>query len=248
MEDFVERGTGYELLWHLEQSDGARADDPALLERLGYFFDESVNHERITETLDWLSGRVTRTWTMEDFAFAPPSQSKKGKRGEAHKQAHRNLDHVLWQFTRYLHEAVGAPWVKAELARSQMLDYLIQRQEQKLEQQDNLFGSTLLSPEPIKPFAPVTHLLCPDAERLDRYFARGLGGFSLRRFAAFAHLEFTPHWVRFLVAQGLLTQTEAEAALHSLKTVAENMLPFLRNEIDPALVLRHWEMSLAPRD
>ena len=150
---------------------------------------------------------------------------------------------MLLQFTRYLHVEAGVPYIKAEIAARELHRYLINRQQDKLEYQEGMFEGVMRSAgkrrDPVKKFAAVTLPLCPDPERLDRFFAEGMGMLSLRRFAFFAFIELTPLWVRFLVTQGLLAADAAEAALHSLKKVAEDMRPVIRQEIEPAQVLRH---------
>jgi hypothetical protein len=242
IDEFATRAAQYEMLWHIEQTFGSEANDLALLERLRFFAGDELDPERTAETLRWLRGQTTPAWTLQDFAFIPPHSDKvkQAEREEANRLPSQNLFHLTLQFMRYLNDDCGVPLSKAEIASQKLHEYLIDRREGKLEAQPGLFETARQT----KSFPPVAHPLCPDRERLDRFLVKDFGFLSLSRHAAFALVELTPLWVRFLVAQALLTAEAGEQAFHQLKPLTRDLHPFIGTRVDETQWLQYWGAKL----
>lgn len=252
-QSFGDQAIQFEIMDFLEQTPVPAQNDPALLERIRWW-GVDIDAERIAEIVAWQSGQLERRWVEPDFrlrsrkrraqracdADRDESDDETASFGDEVDPGAQNLLHLTLQFVRYAHRIERWTFSKAELARSEIYRFVVQRQTGELEYRESMLDTALRESgrkrAAIKRFKPYTHLLCPDRERLDRYVAGLLGPLQARRYAAAALLESIPAWLRFLQGQGLIGGEECQRTLHELRSLAAHVLRLFKGmRDDPAL-------------
>jgi hypothetical protein len=224
--EFAERAVTYELFHHLLSMPSPPGEDPILLERIAFFFEEP-RIPYLIKYVDHATGSADRSWTLSDFEILPVGNKKRRPRedGDKNEQEARvssdpgtnNLFYLSVEFLGYLHREEGVPYTKGELARKELVHYLVQRGLGELEPGDELFERGPRGHKPKTLASRVTHPLCPDRASLDRYLAGLVGfmnGFYVR---ASASLELVPAWLCFLERRQLLETGQRQQTLASLK-------------------------------
>jgi hypothetical protein len=152
--------------------------------------------------------------------------------------ARRNLFHLSQEFLGYLRRESGVPYTRGELAREQVVRYILARFDGKLQPGQSLLGQ-VLHPKPAKakpgPRPPV-HPLCPDRDTLDRHLVHLLGFFNPQYYKAAALFESIPDWLRFLESRGLIDAKQRETTLRDVSGLAADLLKIWSSDTyDPAL-------------
>ncbi len=225
--EFVNRAISYESFARLEQQPDLQADDAELLNRLRTERDK----EKFAEYLGYLSGRHLPEWALADCTLPSISHKEKSWWEEEDEEEeepavapeYHNLHLLTVAFIHDWHTTERTPYTKAELARSHIYSYLMQRHRGDLAPVDDF----PFSQRPVKRKRKKqrdqpadSHPLCPDRQTLDRYMALLIGFLSGRYHAAGALLEAVPAWLRFLQKYELIDGDQAGEALASLKKLA----------------------------
>ncbi len=249
---FAHRAIQYEILDFIERTSMPSGDDPQLLERVKFYWPEGVDMERLGTVVAWQAGLLERRWREKDFV---PRLARRPSRGEWDEDegdadedesaegmdpAVLNLLDLMAQFVGHAHRVEGRPFCRVELARGAIHNFLTRRQEGGLEYRESMLDSAMREAGrkhgKIKRFKPYASRLCPDYERLDRYVAGLLNGFTVDPYAVVALLDGMPVWVRFLHAQGLLSVEACRKTLQELQPLAGHVLRiFLERRFDPAV-------------
>lgn len=245
IEEFSVHAVQYELLNYAAQADAPDANDPALLDRVKFYYGDEFGVDRMAAELNFLTGRATRQWTMDDFTFDQPSRhSRKKSRGKEEDAAgEENLLNLIMQFIGYAHRVGGAPYSKAMMAGIEINSFIQQRHAGELEQDDSGYGSSGRKRGARKESGVYDHLLCPDRSRLDHYLANMLNMFNYKPHRAAATMELVPAWMRFLQTQGLIDAQLRKQTLDDLKPLAGELSKlFDKVDSDPALreAIKRW--------
>jgi hypothetical protein len=259
IDEFNERALQYETLNYIAKTPEPKGDDPALLERLVFFAGEGLDVDRMRVIVGQLSGRTEHRWVMDDFKLAPPKRRSRddwdGETGEEEvneaskpDSARINLYDLTLQFVNYAHRIEDVAWTKANLASSEIFNFIVRRNAGELEYRESMLDSALRSAGqkrgPIRKFKRYEHLLCPDRERLDTFLAENLQILNHQPHKVAAAMELIPAWMRFLETQGLLDAILRKETLENLKPLAGCLLKAfdtLRSS-DPTLheALKRW--------
>jgi len=249
IDEFNERAIHYEILNYIAKTPDPKGDDPALLERLRFFAGDSLDVDRASVIVGYLSGQTERQWTMDDFKLAPPKRRSRrdwDDEEEDEKEASKpdparvNLYDLTLQFVSYAHRVEGVAWTKANLASHEIFSFFARRNARELEYRESMLDSALRSTEhkraPIKKYNRYDHLLCPDRERLDKFLAEKLQFLNQQPHKVAAMAELIPAWMRFLQMQGLVDAKLRSEILKSLKPLAGDLLKSIDNfHNDPTL-------------
>lgn len=221
------RATDHLIFAYLQQADTADAADPQLLARLRAFFD--IDAAGLARYVTTLTGETHTSWQVSDFD--PAAQE------DARAAAH-NLSTLLIECLAYLRQQEGVAYSKGNLLRQQLPAYFSARRTGQLAPRRD-FTDLLRGNRPLPDFGQAQeppHPLCPDRATLEVYLSRLLHFAKPQPYPAAALFELTPAWLRFLVARGLLTNTQQEATLQALRGMETEMAAFWReNSSDPAL-------------
>ena len=150
-----------------------------------------------------------------------------------------NLYYLSVEFLGYLRREEAVPYTKGELARSNLLEYILERHDGELEPDDSPFGGRKPS-DKRKPKTSSARrtLLCPDRGTLDRFLVRFLSFFSFQRYPAAATFELVPAWLRFLESRGLIDAEQRTQTLSELRGLATDLHKvWEKHTADPALGL-----------
>lgn len=192
----------------LERNPAATADDPALLAGLEDFFE--FDQEWLTNRLTHLTGQARGAWTREDF--------KSG-----HAEYRQNLIDLSFEFVRHLRREKGVPYCKGDLAREQICEYLLKREQGKLGKQDRKLKITPL---------------CPDHATLDYFLGVLLNMINFQIYKAVATLELMPAWLDFLASRQLIADNAPAQILKPLAPLHASLLQICDEyDDDPALAL-----------
>lgn len=252
---FANRAIQYEILETIEHTPMPSGNDAQLLEQIEFYWPDGVDTERLATVVAWQAGLLARRWREEDFVLRPARRVARGEwdhddgdedenTGESESAevdpAVLNLLDLMAQFVGYAHRVEGRSFCRAELARGEIHNFLIQRQDGGLEYRESMLDRAMRDAGrkrgKIKRFKPYASRLCPDYERLDRYVASVLNGFTVDPYAVVALLDGVPVWVRFLHAHGLLDTEACRKALQELQPLAGHVLRIFRERrFDPAV-------------
>ncbi len=240
--EFVDQAFSYETFSRLEQQPDLQADDAELLSLLR----TELNTKNFTEYLDYLSGRQLPRWTLEDCTLPPIPPKQKGAWKEDEEESANtapesdNLHLLTIAFIHDWHIAEGTSYSKAELARSQIIRYLVERQRGDLEPVDKFpfsQGQKKKERKKLSSQSSASHPLCPDPQTLNRYMVLLIGFLSGRLHTAGAMLEAVPAWIRFLEKYDLLDGDQATEALASLKKLAADWMTAVETATSDPLLL-----------
>jgi len=249
IEEFCVHAAQYEVLNYALQADAPEANDPALLDRVKFFYGDELDVGRMAADLDSLTGKATRAWTMDDFKLDQPrSRSHKRPRAkdadaEASAAGEKSLSNLTMQFVGYAWRMEGVPHSKAIMAGVAIDSFILERHAGELEQDEGGYGSSGRKRGAVKGGGYFGHLLCPDCKRFDHYLAKMLGMFNYQPYRAAAAMELVPAWMRFLQTQGLVDAEMRKRTLVDLKPLAGEVRKIFDNiHSDPALreAIKRW--------
>jgi hypothetical protein len=231
LSEFAGRGVNCELFARLEEVPALDATDPELPGRVA-FFDQPYPPEGLAERLDFLTGRRATAWAAEEFALERGNKGKgRAARREREKVLRPRFEQLSQEFLRHLRHREGVPYPRGELARKALVDYLLARLSGDLGH-----GKRKEGPDP-------GDALLPDADTLDGFLGRSLGGDEGELYGAAAFFEALPAWLRFLESKGLATAGQHRRALEELRPVRESLLPTFEEDMSdpsPAKALAAW--------
>lgn len=207
--------------------------------------------DRLENFIARAGGLTSDQWTMDDFQFVPPPPPRSWYEEEdeeaAVDPAVMHLSDLSSEFLHYARHKEQIPVTKADLARENLVRYILDRHRGELTDEKNA-----TRPRPKKRLkkaskgkhTDVTNVLLPDAKTMDRYLTRFFGFLGNRHYQGAALFELIPTWVRFLESKGLTTTEEGSAALKSLQALSQSVVKILEGyESDPTLAenLRGWQ-------
>lgn len=243
VDEAINNAINYETFLLLEQQPHLQPDAAALPDPIR----DKLNLERFTEYVDYLSGRQLPRWTLADCVPPPISHEEKSWWEEEDEEEeepavapeYHNLHLLTVAFIHDWHTAERTPYTKAELARSHIYSYLMERHRGDLAPVDD----PPFSRRPVKRKRKKqrdqpadSHSLCPDRQTLDRYMALLIGFLSGRYHAAGALMEAVPAWLRFLQKYELIDGDQAGEALASLKKLAADWKNAVETATDDPLL------------
>ena len=202
---------------------------------------EDLLRDGLADFLSRASGRVSDSYALADFLFRP-----KPKRGEwiegidedeeeAEDPAAVALRNLGSEFLHYAHEVESVPFTKAELARRNLVLYVLERDRGELEERRSMWDAPK-SKRKADRSTSFTNVLLPDHATLDRYLTRFFGFLSMGTYEGAAFFELIPTWSRFLQAKGLVAEEEAHAALRSMQALSQSMVQLMEKfDTDPVL-------------
>ena len=244
--NFANKAFSYETVALLLENPDLTADDPVLMERVEPFIDPDP--DLFSPYLDYLTGRKLPQWTIEDFAFAPPSPPRcdywydeEEDEEEEEDTAVTNLRWLFFAFVYYLHTVENVSYPKADMARREFFKYFLQRHEGDLDSQENnwLQPTWRKPPKRKRKKKKGRRPLCPDRQTLDRYMSRRIGFMSSRFFAASALFEMVPAWLRFLQKYQIIDAAQQEQTLLKLKGLDTEWLSVLEHAVSDPLLLEN---------
>jgi hypothetical protein len=187
---------------HVEHNPSLTADEPALTEEIKGYVDLKL--DKFAQHLDTVTGRTQRAWTMHDFRFEVATGGRRWDRDDEPSvianAATDNLSQLMDQFTAYLHREEGIAYPKAELAREQIHQYILDRLAGRLRKRRSMLEE-MMSPRRARrepPLRPPEHPLCPDRATLDTFLAKRLDFMAPQYHRVAATFGLVPAWLRFL--------------------------------------------------
>ena len=232
------------LYERLERTPDLDGSDPQLIEQTKYFLDD-LQLDWLKGYVDQTSGRASRNWSLSDFDIKPTKKTK-AKRTEARDipQATNQttgedaLIEFSYKFVGYAHAHDGFSYTKAELARQNIVSYLIDRKAGRLETKESAKNKAQ-TPD---------HPLCPDRNTLSRFLTGMLTMLNFQRYDVAATMELLPSWLRFLETRGLIEPTQRESAMADIGNLHTELLAaFEPSNEDPLLAenFRKWPENVA---
>lgn len=196
--------------WLERAAAGRPAEFDELSDSMREFFPD-LDIPGFREFLERINGETVTSWTMKELS---PARKSRG-----------NLGLLSQEFLGYLRRREGVPFTKGRLACFELVDYLIERYDGELKGKgtERKRGRKYTT----------SHVLCPDADTLDRFLARKTSIFSRKPHRIAAILELVPAWLRFLESRGLLEDCRKEdilAELLSVRTTWDKILAKLSHD------------------
>ncbi len=247
VQEFGETAGDYEIFSYLEQAPAPAGDDPVLVERLGDYL-EDLRIDKLVEYVEHVTGKRKDGLVLGQFDLGPPPPKKRSGWNDEEDEVYPPAEWQLrlhWlsqEFLGYLRREEGVPYTKGELARSDLVRYLIDRARGELQDRDG-------AKQPKKATVPGGHPLCPDRLTLDRFLARYFGFLSFRKHRPAALFELLPAWLRFLESRDLLTGEQRQKALEDLRPLSHDLRrAFQTYYNDPSLeaAMRAWDEAPKP--
>ena len=193
---------------------------------------------------------------MSDFQFKPFQPHSRDKFDEDEDedleeeerypldQTRQNLHDLGVEFLGFLRREEGVSYTKAELGRQEIVQYLLDRFDGRLEPRKSMFDAVLRKkPKPKSTRRPPEHVLCPDRQTLDRYLADLINILNYQPHKTVAVLELVPAWLRFLETRQLIDTQQRKKTLTVLRGLDTDLLKVLAEPTaDPALAegLKPW--------
>ena len=232
------------LYERLEQTPDLDGGDPQLIEQMMYFVDD-LQLDWLKGYVDQTSGRSSRNWSLSDFDFKPTKKTK-AKRTQAldkHQATNQTtgedaLIEFSYEFVGDAHRHDGFSYTKAELARQNIVRYLIDRKAGRLETKESA-KNKVQSPD---------HPLCPDPNTLSRFLTRMLTMLNSQNYDVVATMELFPSWLRFLETRGLIEPTRRESTIADIGNLHTELLSeFGPSNEDPVLAenFLKWPENIA---
>lgn len=255
IDHFARQAANYAVFDRLDGQASLDPGDPELLEELEVYF--KMHPGRFPRYVAHLTGEVERCWTLDDFELAhyrEPSGglldeldefagfAEKNMEGEVDQDLNpgrQNLFHLTVEFLGYLRREEGVPYPKGELAREQILQYILNRYDGELEPRESPLEA-LMRPgkrkAPKRKASRPDHLLCPDHSTLEHFLAQLLHFVNPQRYKAAATFELVPSWLRFLESRQLIDAQQRKKTLYELQGLDSELLKiWKRYPDDPAL-------------
>ncbi len=207
--------------------------------------------DQLAEFIAWAGGLKHGTWTLDDFDFVPPPPKRDMWYEEDEPEpepdpAVTHLRNLSSEFLHYARHTEHIPLTKADLARENLVNYILERDRGELTDNESSRGSGRLKRSKKgrgKQNAQNNHVLLPDHKTLDRYLLRFYGFLALNTHEGAAFFELIPAWLRFLQSKGLVEQSEGDDALRSLQALSQSMVKIMEGRSDPlpAVNMRKWQ-------
>ena len=242
VDEFTTRAVNYVIFDTLERTSTPDAGDPGLLAAIAPY--AAADPQRLARYLAHLLGQAGQHWTMDDFKIERRRRSRSMSDDEdedagRQDEGSENLYYLSVEFLGYLRREEAVPYTKGELARGNLLEYILERHDGELEPDDSPFGGRKPSDKrKPKTSSARRSLLCPDRGTLDRFLVRFLSFFSFQRYPAAATFELVPAWLRFLESRGLIDAEQRTQTLSELRGLATDLRKvWEKHTADPALGL-----------
>ena len=265
IDEFSSQAINCVLMAYSLQTAEPDANDPNLVEQLDYY--HPTEPEYVQQFLTHLTGQSQRDWSLDDFDFQPRRQRRQRDifdefdedDGESAPRpvdrARRNLFNLSIEFLGYLHRDENVPLSKGELARCQLIEYILQRYDNQLEPRESMFDleprrskKRRRKPKRRQP----SHALCPDQATLDRFLGEMMNFINPQFYKAAATFELLPAWLRFLESRDLIDAAQHRETRQQLQSLVPSMRQIWENRLDDRNLLqgfqRYWESeeSAAP--
>lgn len=237
-----------ELYAYCTENAAPRPDDAAFISRMREDF-KNIDEAWLKRAIVHLTGPATN-WLPAQFALLQPQAARKKKHDkELPREATENLVNLSFEFVAQLHRTAGMPYTKAELARDNLVEYLLRRASNEItprnlpvDRQDNPRSANRVE----APHQP----LCPDRSSLESYLADLTAAVSYRNHAIAAAMELLPAWLQILESRQLLSAEEHRAALDHLRPLIRKVVHFFKGLPDaPGLaqaVDQAWSDARSP--
>jgi len=260
VEEFAIKTVKFLIFDYLEQHGADASGRSKLFKRLASY--SEIVPERIANTMALIAGQAGRQWTREDFTFPPKLKSRDdgGKAISLPETVQDNLFDLSVDFQGHLWREEKVPLVKSELAREELVVYLVERLAGELEPRKSMFEAVVHPRRPGPPKRSPTfylsgdddsvHWLCPDRTTLDAFLAQLLDFLSVFPYKVSALYEAIPSWLGFLESRQLISASARSQTLRDLHGLKSGLLSILRKvQSDPALLsaIENWEKETSPR-
>lgn len=254
IEEFAIKTVKFLIFDYLEEHGAEVSGHSKLFKRLESY--SEIVPERIAKTMALLAGQAARQWTREDFTFTPKLKSRDGggKAISLPKAVQDNLFDLSVDFQGYLWREEQVPLTKSELAREDLVVYLVERLAGELEPRKSMFDAVVHSrrPGPLKRSPTFylsgdddsVHWLCPDRTTLDAFLVRFMDFILVLPYKITALFEIIPSWLGFLESRQLISASARLQTLRDLQGLKSELLGVLRKvQPDPALLsaIENWE-------
>ena len=227
------------LYERLEQTPDLDGGDPQLIEQTTYFLDD-LQLDWLKGYVDQTSGRTSRNWSLSDFDIKPTkitkakrTETRDIRQGSNPTTGEDALIEFSYEFVGYAHRHDGFSYTKAELARQNIVGYLIDRKAGRLETKESAKNKVQFP----------DHQLCPDQNTLRRFLTGMLTMLNFQSYDVAACMELMPSWLRFLEARGLIEPTQRESTMSDIGILHTELLSaFGPSNEDPVLAenFRKW--------
>ncbi len=232
------------LYQSLERTPDLDGGDPQLIEQTKYFLDD-LQLGWLKGYVDQTSGRASRNWSLSDFDIKPTKKTKANRKETRDSRQETNqttgedaLFEFSYEFVGYAHAHDGFSYTKAELARQNIVSYLIDRKAGRLETKE-LAKNKVQIPD---------HPLCPDRNTLSRFLTGMLTMLNFQNYDVVATMELLPSWLRFLETRGLIEPARRESTIADIGNLHTELLSeFGPSNEDPVLAenFLKWPENIA---
>ena len=213
---YAGRATDHLLYAYLQNETEPDAHDPALQERLEFYF--PVDGERLEAYLGLLTGRLGRRWQREDFADLD-SQKLQG---------------LMLEFLGFAH-LQEIPYTRAHLVREHLPRYFLDRKAGYLHPKEDV-GALLRSGRRPRITTPeAEYPLMPDPDTLENFLQKLAQTVTPQPYVIAAILDLYPAWLQFLEERRLIEHRQVENSVGDLETIRARLQPVLAAFGDPSL-------------
>jgi SEC-C motif len=253
LNEYAYTGAVYEMFTEVDRDPAATTISPSLRERLHCYF-EAPNEASIENLWKRITRQTNQVWSMSDFEFArrPTKRDTYDNDDETDEDDEPELWHDpardrLWDLTvTFLVEARRqgtVSWTRGELARQELMRYLLKRFDSELEPRPGLLEKSRQK-QPKAPARPA-NLLCPDEATLQQFFVDLLHPLSMSTYQVAATFELVPAWLRFLESRQLLSSELHQQTLKAMEPIRASLAKLWANKLDePSFsqeLVRAWE-------
>ena len=257
VDEYANLAAEYAILKHVSEVSNPDATDSDFLKELEQFIDPDV--ENLKTYLAHITGTSGKVWKLDDFNFQiKRRKDKKAKRRPKDSGEKRlsietfsmNVHHFTSEFLGYYARKEGVSFPKAEIARSELRRYLIDRAQGELEEEPSMFEK-IMQPElknKKRQLPSFDYILYPDKKTLDVFIGKMLNFFSFRLFRAIIFFESIPAWLRFLEINGLIEQEMRRNTVSSVFELFGDIRNVIERESkDKGRLIAHIEKAYSDR-
>lgn len=247
VDEFADQAVKFLVFDYIERHPAATAGDAELFERIKFY--SRFDAVRINKFIAILSGHPSRQWRRDAFTFKPEKRLSRDRYDDPNgikipELIQQYLFDLSLEFQGDLYREHNVPLTKSELAREQIVNYVIARLAGELEPRRSMIEAAFNKPKP-KTRPPEFYLrgdensvnwLCPDRETLDLFLGGLFHFFNLQPYKVAATFEIMPFWLRFLETRQLLSAPLREKTVHELRQLVAHLRELFRKmSADPAL-------------
>lgn len=231
--EFAEKAAHY-LIFESLETHPLNINEDELLQSINYYGD--FRPDWLRKYISYITGKTKQKWTQNDFILSSRNNvdNHKGELGDGRT----HLYYLSVAFLGYLRREKKASYPKGEIARGNILQYILERHAGELEHEESILEAMIREtygrPKPKKKKRKIENILCPDCETMDRYLTRFFQFLAHRPHSAAAVFELIPQWLSFLESYRLLDQQLYQHTLKSMQKLKEDLLKILRKEPDGA--------------